>query len=366
MKKLNYLLIVLFFAACSSTKTDGVEIHGKLSNSKGEKIYLEELNINQANIKDSAVVSEKGEFSLQTKVRETGFYRLKAGDNNFIILILDSMDKVSIEADAPDLGNTYKVEGSENSQLLWELNNVLRKNFQMRDSLQKVYQQNANHPRIDSIGRVLEAHYNASTENLRAYVKNFIDQHPESFASLAAIEQLNPETDLAYFQKLSANLIKKYPNSTYVQAFTARVNDLNKLAVGSPAPEITLNTPDGTPLSLSSLKGNIVLIDFWASWCKPCRIDNPNVVKLYNKYKPKGFEILGVSLDKEKGAWVNAIQQDNLTWLHVSDLAFWNSPVAKLYGVTGIPFTVLVDRNGNIIAKGLRGEELEKKLEELL
>ena len=367
MKKLHYLFLVLLFAACSTNKTDGVEIQGKLSNSKGEKIYLEELNINQINIKDSAIVDETGEFSLQTKIGEKSFYRLKTDQNNFIVLILDSLDeKINIEGDATNLANTYKIEGSEDSQLLWELNNVLKKNFQMRDSLQQVYQQNVDHPRLDSIGRVLEAHYNASTGNLRAYIKNFIDKHSESFASLAAIEQLNPDTDFDYFKKLSENLNKKYPNSSYVQAFLNKVNDLKKLVIGSPAPEITLSTPEGTPLSLSSLKGKIVLIDFWASWCKPCHMENPNVVKLYNKYKPKGFEIFGVSLDKEKEAWVNAIKQDNLTWLHVSDLAFWNSPVVKSYGITGIPFTVLVDKEGNILAKGLRGEELENKLEELL
>jgi len=137
------------------------------------------------------------------------------------------------------------------------------------------------------------------------------------------------------------------------------------VTVGEPAPEISLPTPDGDALSLSDLRGKVVLIDFWASWCKPCRAENPNVVGVYNQYKDQGFEILGVSLDRSKDAWVQAIQQDNLTWKHVSDLQFWNSEAAQTYGVSSIPYTVLVDREGNVIAERLRGGGLESKLAEV-
>jgi len=137
------------------------------------------------------------------------------------------------------------------------------------------------------------------------------------------------------------------------------------VTVGEAAPEITLPTPEGSELSLSDLRGKVVLIDFWASWCKPCRAENPNVVRIYNQYKDQGFEILGVSLDRSKEAWVQAIQQDNLTWKHVSDLQFWNSEAAQVYGVSSIPYTVLVDREGNVIADRLRGGGLESKLAEV-
>ena len=134
---------------------------------------------------------------------------------------------------------------------------------------------------------------------------------------------------------------------------------------GSEAPDFTQKPPEGEELALSSLKGNIVLIDFWASWCGPCRRENPNVVRLYNQYKDKGFDILGVSLDNNKNKWIDAIAKDQLTWKHISDLKGWASQLAKPYGVRGIPYTVLVDPNGQIIATRLRGASLEAKLREI-
>lgn len=139
-----------------------------------------------------------------------------------------------------------------------------------------------------------------------------------------------------------------------------------KFQAGQSVPEISLPTPSGETMNLSDLKGKIVLIDFWASWCRPCRAENPNVVRMYNKYKNKGFEIFGVSLDRTKDAWVQAIEQDKLTWHHVSDLQFWGSEAAQAYGVNAIPYTVLLDKQGKVIAENLRGPSLESKLEELL
>ena len=135
--------------------------------------------------------------------------------------------------------------------------------------------------------------------------------------------------------------------------------------IGDTAPEIAFPDPSGKVIPLSSLRGKYVLIDFWASWCGPCRAENPNVVRMYKKYKDKGFEIYGVSLDMSKEQWVQAIQQDGLGWIHVSDLGYWNSQVVPLYDLTGIPSTVLLDKEGKIIAKELRGESLEAKLEEI-
>jgi peroxiredoxin len=137
------------------------------------------------------------------------------------------------------------------------------------------------------------------------------------------------------------------------------------IPVGSVAPDFTQTTPEGTKLSLSDLRGKVVLIDFWASWCRPCRMEMPNVKKAYAIYHPKGLEVLGVSLDKTKDAWTGAIKQDGLTWKHVSDLAFWNNAAAQLYGVSSIPYSVLVDRDGKVIAKNLRGPALEAKLAEV-
>ncbi len=140
----------------------------------------------------------------------------------------------------------------------------------------------------------------------------------------------------------------------------------SRVRVGQPAPNFTQQNPDGQDISLSDLRGSYVMIDFWASWCRPCRMENPNVVRVYNKYHDKGFEIIGVSLDRSRDSWIGAIKQDGLTWKHVSDLQFWQNAVAQQYGVNAIPFTVLVDPKGVVIATELRGRALESKLAELL
>jgi thiol-disulfide isomerase/thioredoxin len=161
-------------------------------------------------------------------------------------------------------------------------------------------------------------------------------------------------------------MFKAYPENEFVKQYHQQVEVERKTAIGFPAPDIALTDPEGKLLKLSSLKGKVVLIDFWASWCGPCRKENPNVVAVYNQYKDKGFEVFSVSLDKDRDSWLAAIAKDNLIWPnHVSDLKYWKSAGAAAYGVTSIPFTVLVDRKGNIVAKKLRGEELEKQVKEL-
>ncbi|NJK84446.1 MAG: TlpA family protein disulfide reductase, partial [Saprospiraceae bacterium] len=155
----------------------------------------------------------------------------------------------------------------------------------------------------------------------------------------------------------------KDPN--LVKPLEQQMASARSFIIGAEAPDFGQQTPEGNTVQLSDLKGQVVLIDFWASWCGPCRQENPNVVRMYNKYKDKGFEILGVSLDRTKDAWLRAIEADKLTWQHVSDLRGWTNEVAQLYGVTSIPHTVLVDAEGKIIARNLRGATLEAKLESI-
>lgn len=205
-----------------------------------------------------------------------------------------------------------------------------------------------------------------------AYGNNTLTQIPEgtsryksSLLGFVAGFQGNNTDAFVHFAKRYLN---EYPgdNPAIAQQLQSQISEVERMLIGALAPEISLPTPEGDTLSLSDLRGQVVLIDFWASWCRPCRMENPNVVRMYNRLHGKGFEIYGVSLDRTKANWEQAITSDGLTWHHVSDLKYWSSVAAQTYGVHSIPYTVVVDREGRIAAKGLRGAALEQKVEELL
>ena len=373
LRNIFFALPVILIAACSNTNSNslGFELKGKLGNAHGDTLYLEQMATDGLKSLDTAVLNENGEFTMNPSIKEIGFYRLKASDKNFATFIFDADQKVTVTGDVADLGNSYNVEGSPDSKLFWEVNQASAKNYKKRDSLQKTFQAfvtitKMDSLRIDSMSNALEKPYTELVNAHNDSLKNFIANNPTSFASLAAIQQLQPEEFMDSYIKLDDGLFSKYPNSQYIKAFHDGVSATKKLAIGTMAPEITMNTPDEQPLSLSSLKGKIVLIDFWASWCGPCRAENPNVVKAYTKYKSKGFDVFSVSLDKDMDKWKMAIEADKLSWKnHVCDFKYWQSPVIALYNFNSIPSNVLIDKDGKILAKNLRGEDLEKKLEQL-
>lgn len=367
MKKIfGFLAATAIFVACGEEKAGNVSITGNITNGTDKKLYIEQMSFTPKTFKDSVEIGSDGSLKFNPKVPEKGFYKVYQNPSNFVILILDTVDKITINGDLTNIAETYTVEGNKDSELLWQFNNYMKISARKLDSLSKVFAQNQSSPDIAAIQQDLEAKYMVEVKNKEEFLAKFVRDNSSSFACLAVVEQLNADDFYEEYKLVNKNLLEKYPNSEYTITFNSRVSELGKLAVGTQAPDIIMNDPSGKTLKLSDLKGKIVLIDFWASWCKPCRAENPNVVRVYNTYKSKGFEIFGVSLDKEKGAWEAAIQQDKLTWNHVSDLGFWNSPVVKTYNISGIPFTVLLDKEGKIIAKNLRGQQLEAKLAELL
>ncbi len=360
------IMLTISVLSCSSKPERG-NINGNLKNFKEGYVYLDEITIESAIPKDSAKVDEKGNFILKFDTKEPSFYRLRLAENNYILLIVDDKEQIEFSADANNMGKTAQVKGSAESEKLFYATHHLQRNAEQLDSLNGVFQREQNNPALDSIKMVLQEAFNRMTEEEMVFIKSFIDKNTNSLACLAMIDKLSPDDNLAYYKKIDESLNKSLPNNSYSKMFHKKVLELSRLSIGAVAPEISLNTPDGKTIALSSLKGKVVLVDFWASWCRPCRAENPNVVRMYNIYKDKGFEVYSVSLDKDKAPWIKAISDDQLIWpSHVSDLGYWQSSVVKQYNISGIPFTCLLDKEGKIVAKGLRGEELELKIKQLL
>ncbi|PBQ34792.1 hypothetical protein CNR22_02635 [Sphingobacteriaceae bacterium] len=214
----------------------------------------------------------------------------------------------------------------------------------------------------------IKAEYQNLNGQYMTGLKTFIKTHPKSAVSAYVIgnDLNNAAIPLTEVIEALSYVDKSLENNSFIKASNKRVEDSKGTMVGYTATNFSQTTPDGKLVSLKDFRGKYVLIDFWASWCRPCRAENPNVVAAYNRYKDKGFTVLGVSMDSNKDPWLNAIQQDNLTWTHVSDLKGWGNEVGKIYGVTGIPQNYLIDKEGKIVAKDLRGAALDEKLAEII
>jgi peroxiredoxin len=379
------MLLGAILIGCSNQTPDGFVVKGKIKNADNKKIYLSKLAIHNMLDVDSTIV-KKGKFELKGTYDEPNFYLVRFDNQHYIYLIVDSTDKsIEITADANDLIHTYQIKGSPQSVILQQLvlhnyNNIMRV-----DTLSRIYQANTQNPKLDSIRHELDKRYRVIYDDERKFLETYIEKNKGNFAGLMALYQqlgprnyiFNPNNDLKYYEMVDNALNKAYPNSAQARQLHSSVLQIKAqqhqqqqqqagLGIGMEAPEIAYPNPDGKILKLSSLRGKYVLVDFWASWCRPCRAENPNVVANYKKYHNKGFEVFQVSLDRSKTAWQKAIQDDGLgSWYHVSDLKFWDSEPAKLYGVRAIPSNFLLDKDGKIIAKNLRGEALGRKLQEI-
>ena len=361
------LISSLLFACGESSNSSNSSISGTLSNSiEGDQIYLDYLTPSQILTKDTATLDTDGNYYFDYQIEELGYYRLRINDQNFVNLILSKGETPIINGDGTNLMDTYTIEGSDESNQLKRFNQAYKANAITQDSLGAIYQSNPNDPTL--FAQLQQIKFQ-STSNMNGVFINIIDANPASLVSLAAVQQLDSKTQIDLYKKVDDALLEIIPENPWYINFHKQVQSFVTLYVGEPAPDFTLNDVNGKAISLSSLKGKIVLIDFWASWCRPCRAENPNVVKAYNEYSKKGFDVLSVSLDgmarqqNAKQDWITAIEKDGLIWEnHVSDLKGWQSSVVPLYGIQGIPFTLLVDKDGIILGKNLRGQELEKKL----
>ncbi len=378
MKKYFILTFVIaIFFSCAEQKNEGFQIEGKLIRSAGESVFLDELTPTSVQTVDTVVIDQYGKFEFSQKISEPKFYIVRVDKKNFVSLLVAPNDKLTISGDVKDLPNTYHIEGSDDSKLLEDLHYQLNTTLVKIDSLGLVYSQNKVNPKLDSIKEYLDISYNQIVADFRTYSINFVQKNCSSLAAILALsQQLDPQNyifdplkDMKYFKLVDDTLMTIYPNHEQVKSFHQFVSDILKqgspLDIGMVAPAIAMRSPEDLVVSLTSLRGKYVLVDFWASWCKPCRAENPNLVRNFVKYHKLGLEIYQVSLDKTRDEWVTAIKADNLTWWHVSDLKFWDSETAKQYQVQAIPANFLLDKEGKIIAKNLRGAELGNKLQEI-
>ena len=366
------MILFIGLVSCQSSKPEGTVINGSIANSVESTVHLIGYQDGVPDTIQTAGLSPTGEFNLLFKPGRRDFYTLSFGIENSVILIVDSNDtEISLNGDIEKIRETYDISGSDESIML---RNLLEKStyFERRlDSLMTELRAAAsadeNEKRVE-LGEL----YNQTRKDYRQHLIDHINDNPSSLSNFTALQRLNMKEDMELF-KTVRDALQADMNGNYffdnlndqIAATEEQVRLESLLKPGSIAPDIALPDPSGEMQKLSDLRGNYVLIDFWASWCKPCRIENPNVVKMYKSYSDKNFEIFGVSLDRTHDKWVQAIEQDGLEWTHVSDLQFWQSAAAQLYNVKSIPFTVLIDPDGKVIATKLRGPALEKKLEEI-
>jgi thiol-disulfide isomerase/thioredoxin len=367
MKRLFFAFTCLLLALAACGKNNGsFQLKGKVDKHTKAWLYLEQIQGNDVVPVDSVKTGDDGSFSFNKKVPVKDFYRLRVTQNNVVFIVLDPAEQVIYNNPNIYLQQDYTLDGSEEGKLVLEIK-ALKKSIDIRrDSLMAIMNSTPNDKK-EAMQRELETSFNIFIQDVLNKIRTIVKEKNNTLAAITAAEMLDPDQDFEAQEYMANGLKKYYPNSGFAKSFVARIEQAKATAIGQVAPEIDLPTPQGTNIKLSSLKGKVVLIDFWASWCGPCRKENPNVVRMYNANKDKGFDIYSVSLDKDKKGWEQAIVKDGLTWpSHVSDLGYWSSSVVKQYGFSGIPFTVLLDREGKIVAKGLRGPELEAAVENLL
>ena len=378
----NILTVILISLVISSCKngagTEKFKLTGEIKNIPDQKIYLEQLYFSQKDpdVLDTAEI-KNGKFELSAIAPEEGLYRLRVNKLEHGFIFINDKKQINFKADIKDISLEGPVFNTPANDLLKKLM------INLNDRNRTIAESSANIDRLkavignDSLLAAETAKLKELEKEFKTFIIKFIDTASDpvvAMFSLGYTQNINPPE----LKDVIPGLVKRFPTHQGIAALVLQYNQFitrqnqpqpvkNGIAqTGAIAPDLTMNDVNNKPFSLSNLKGKFVLIDFWASWCGPCRGENPNVVDAYNKYKDKNFTVLGVSLDEDRLDWIKAIKDDHLSWQQISDLKGWNSAAVPLYGFDGIPYNVLIDPQGKIIATTLRGDALDKKLSEIL
>jgi len=380
VKKIFSIAIAITVLTFGCKKPNGFVIDGKITNAQGKYLYLEELKVSSSIPVDSVELGKDGSFKFKGKIDYPNFYLLSLNRNNFVTLLVDTTEKISVFGDAANFSRDYIVQGSHGSLLVQELNNMLTKNKHKLDSIRN----NINAFRLHDDYSVQRVKWEQEMADIKQsqirYSTNFIQKHPFSLACVLALYQKFDDSnyvvqDLQSLKVAASALNSFFPKSEHVKALYANTQRLmqqeknNKLQQfiaqnGVNSPDINLPNTNGREVSLASLSNKVILVQFWSAKNRDSRIQNEALVDLYSKYKSKGLEIYQVSVDTDRAAWLNAIEQDRLSWINVGDMK-GSVMAANLYNIQVIPSNYILDKDKRIVAKNLQGPTLDQAIREL-